>query len=127
MGIFGETGPSEPEATVRSRNGRVAISDSLVFRCDLTDRFIIDIIFATKFVDFIRVGYFNGKECISLIFNHFGFFIWNKCNFIIFDVSFFVGVIDKGGHLIHKVLITISHTEYPVATLIEVIGPVFFG
>ena len=53
VGIFGETGPSESEATVRSRNGCVAIPDSPVFCCDLADCFIIDIIFATKIVDFI--------------------------------------------------------------------------
>jgi len=53
VGIFGETGPSEPEAPVRPRNGCVAISDSPVFRCDMTDGFIINAIFATKFVDFI--------------------------------------------------------------------------
>ncbi len=53
VGIFGETGPSEPEAPVRSRNGCVAIPDSPVFCCDLADRFIIDVIFATKFMDFI--------------------------------------------------------------------------
>ena len=131
MGIFGETGPSESEATVRSWNGRVAIPDSPVFRCDQTDRFIIDVIFATKIVNFIGVGYFNGEECVPVIFYHFGFFIWDKCNFIIFDISFFAGVIDKRSHFSNKVLIfdnsPLSHTEYPVDTLIEVIGPVFFS